>query len=159
MAVVRHRFGPQFLIRVAVDSATAIQAGDLLFLDSGEAKPAAAETWDTDLATTQANFNNHFLGIAQADHEAGSGDLSDFPVDISPMAVYEMDCESEEHEVGDLLAPAKAAGNALVSSTLKKAGSAAAGCGRCVRRNPVARDRVYVRFQSAYWGVNDAGRQ
>jgi hypothetical protein len=159
MAIMRHRYGAQFLVHVAVDSATAISAGDLLFLDTDDAKPASSETWNTDLATTQANFTNHFLGIAQADHEAGSGAVTDFPVDISPMATYELDCDSETHEVGDLLGVAKATGNALLPAKLKKASAAAGACCRCTRRDPTAATRVYVRMQSAYWGINDATRQ
>lgn len=158
MAVSRHRFGPQFIVHVAVNAATAIQAGDAVFLDTDDAKPAAAETWSTDLATTQANFVNHFLGIAQADHPANSGATTDFPIDISPLAVYEMDCASETHEVGDTLGLDKASGNALLSNVLEKA-VAASGCFRCVRRNPAARDKVYVRMQSAYWGHNAAAAQ
>jgi hypothetical protein len=158
MAVARHRYGPQFLVHVAVDSATAISAGDFLFLDTDDAKPAADFAWDTDLATTQAAFVNKFLGIAQADHPANSGAVSNFPVDISPLAVYELDCASQTHEVGDTLGPDKASGNALVSAVVKKA-VAASSCFRAARRNPAARERVYARMQSAYWGVNDAGRQ
>lgn len=158
MTQLRHRYGPQFLVHVAVDSGTEISAGDLLFLDTDDAKPAGSFTWTTDLATTQANFANQFLGVAMADHPAGSGAVVRFPVDISPLAVYEMDCTSQTHEVGDTLGPKKAAGNALLAGTLEKA-VAASSCGRCVRRNPSAQDKVYVRFQSAYWGVNDAARQ
>ncbi len=158
MAVLRHRYGPQFVVRAAVDSATEIQAGDLLYLDTDDVKPASSETWSTDLATTQANFTNHFMGIAQADHQAGSGAVADFPVDISPHSVYELDCDSELHELGDTLGAAKATGNALLAAKAKKA-VAASSCLRCVRRDVEAKDRVYVRMQSAYWGINDATRQ
>lgn len=158
MAALRHRYGTQILAHLAVDSATAIEAGDLLFLDTDDAKPASSEAWNTDLATTQANFTNHFLGIAMADHEAGSGAVKHFPVDISPSSVYEMDCESETHEFGDMLGVAKDTGNALLPAKLKKA-VAASSCFRCIRRDPSAATRVYVRMQSAYWGVNDATRQ
>ena len=155
----RHRFGQQFIIRVAVDSSTEIAMGDMLFLDTDDAKPAASETWNTDQPTTAGAFNNHFLGIAQADHAAGSGAVTDFPIDISPLAVYEMDCDSETHEVGDMLTPPKATGNALLSAKLKKTATAAAACARCVRRDATAQTRVLARFQSAYWGINDAGKQ
>ena len=105
---MRHRYGQQCMVRVAVDSATAIAMGDLVYLDTDDAKPASSETWSSDLATTQANFNNHFLGIAQADHAANSGAVLDFPVDISPTSVYEMVCDSETHEISDMLDPIKA---------------------------------------------------
>lgn len=155
---MRHRYGQQMIIRVAVDSATEISMGDLVYLDTDDAKPAGSETWNTDLATTQSNFTNHFLGIAQADHAANSGAVLDFPVDISPMSIYEMDCDEETHEVGDLFGPVKATGNALLPAKLKKS-AAASSCARCMRRDPVAQDRVLVHFQSAYWGINDATKQ
>ena len=156
---MRHRYGQQSIIRAAVDSATAIVMGDLVYLDTDDVKPASSQAWDTDLATTQTNFVNHFLGIALADHPAGSGNVLDFPVDISPESVYEMDCNEEAHEIGDLLTPIKATGNALVANTVKKTTTAAVGCARCTRRDPVASTTVMVRIQSAYWGVNDAARQ
>lgn len=156
---MRHRYGQQLIVRVAVDSATSIKMGDLLLLDTDDAKPASAETWSSDLATTLANFNNHFLGIAQADHDANTGIQLDFPVDISPLAVYEMDCEGETHEIGDYITASKAAGNALLANQVKKTTTSNQGCGRCVRRDASSSTRVMVRFQSAYWGVNDATRQ
>src|SRR5882762_1630337 len=100
---MRHRYGQQVMMRGAVDSATEIAMGDLVYLDTDDIKPAGSEAWSTDLAGTQTNFVNHFLGIALADHPAGSGIVLDFPVDISPLAVYEMDCYEETHELGDML--------------------------------------------------------
>ncbi len=156
---MRHRYGLQAIIRGAVDSATEIAMGDLVYLDTDDIKPAGSETWSSDLSTTQSNFVNHFLGIALADHAAGSGIQLDFPVDISPCSVYEMDCTEETHELGDMLTPIKATGNGLVANKLKKTASASGACARCMRRDPTALGRVLVRFQSAYWGVNDATRQ
>jgi hypothetical protein len=158
MAVARHRYGHQFIIQAAVDSATAINAGDAVYLDTDDVKPASSQTWDTNLATTQAALVDHFLGIALADHAANSGAVTDFPVDISPLSVYEMDCASETHEIGDPLGMDKASGNALLPSTLEKAVAASSNF-RCVRRDASASTVVYVRMQSAYWGQNAAGSQ
>jgi len=158
MSVARHRYGPQFVVHVAVDSATAIKAGDALYLDTDDAKPAGSFAWGTDLAATQASFTNVFLGIALADHPANSGAVTNFPVDISPLSVYELTCTAQTHEVGDTLGMKKAAGNALLADAVEKA-MAASSCFRCVRRNAAAKDKVYVRMQSAYWGINDATRQ
>ncbi len=156
MSVARHRFGPQFVVHVAVASETAIRAGDALYLHEGEARPASSFTWDDNLAATRASFNDQFLGIALADHPADSGDESLFPVDISPLAVYEMDCVVEPHEVGATLGPRQGDGETLDPSTLEVA--AAAGSSDF---KPIAlhKPTVYVRMQSAYWGVNDAARQ
>lgn len=149
---MRHRYGQQMIVRVVVDSATEIEAGDLLFLDTDDAKPAAAEPWDTNVTATRINFRRHFLGIAQADHLAGSGVVLDFPVDISPLSVYEMNCEEEHHEIGD---PLTVAATAALSSKLLVKTNSRLSIARCVRRDPTAKSRVMVRFQSAYWGHND----
>lgn len=139
MAVARHRYGPQVVVRVAVDSATAINAGDAVFLDVDDAKPASSEPWSMDLATTQANFVNHFLGIAQADHPANSGAVTDFPVDISPLAVYEMDCASQTHEVGDTLGMDQAAGTSCPAPWKRPWPPAAASAASAATPRPLLR--------------------
>ncbi len=48
--------------------------------------------------------------------------------------------------------------HALLAAAVEKA-AAASSCFRCVRRNAATSDKVYVRMQSAFWGVNDAARQ
>lgn len=150
---VRHRLIQYY----AVDAGAIITAGDLVWLNTDDVKAASDFVWDTNLATTQAEFVNLFVGVALDDHPAGTG-VVNFPVDISPMSIYEYACTSEAHENGDTMGPAKAAGNALLNQTLAKA-VAASACARCVKRDASADTRTIVRLQSAFAGNNAAGAQ
>lgn len=148
------------IVYVAVDDTTTINEGDFLFLDTDDAKPASDFTWGSDLATTQATFVNQFLGIAKSSHASGDGAVTDFPVDISPFSVITVNCDEETHEIGDKLTLAKTFGvNSITSNHLKKTSIPTVTCARCVERNAVANTTVRVIIQSAYWGINDAGRQ
>src|SRR4051794_10745466 len=100
---LRFRSGQVELHKVRVDSATVIEAGDLVWLDTDDVKPAAAFTWTTDLATTQGNFAAVFLGVAH--QSSAAGETVDISVDLSPLSVYEFVVESGTFEVGGLLGP------------------------------------------------------
>jgi hypothetical protein len=145
------------LVAANVLAAQAVAVGDMLWLDTSAAEPAADFTWDTNLATTQASFVNAFLGIA-VEAKAVTGSNQRVLVDISPFSTYYMTCTSETHEIGDTLGPKKASGNALVTTALVKS-TAASSNARCVSRDASASTKVLVRFQSAYWGHNAAGSQ
>lgn len=82
---LRYRHGDVQLRRLRVDSATVIEAGDLVWLDSDDVKPASDFTWDTNLATTQAAFAAAFVGVAHTPSAAGETD--DVAVDVSPHSV------------------------------------------------------------------------
>jgi hypothetical protein len=103
MNKLRFRSGQVQLVKVRVDAATVIEAGDLVWLDTDDAKPASAFAWTTNLATTQGNFAAKFLGVA---HQASAaGDDSPISVDISPLSVYEMDVSPATYELGATLGP------------------------------------------------------
>lgn len=100
---LRFRSGQVQLHKLRVNSATVIEAGDLLFLDTDDVKPASDFVWDTNLATTQAAFTAVFVGVAH--QQSASGDTDDVSVDLSPHSVYEFDVAASTYEVGDPLAP------------------------------------------------------
>jgi hypothetical protein len=93
----------------AVDSATVIEVGDMLWLDTDDVKPASDFTWDTSIAVTQRAFAPKFVGIAQ--DRSRAGDTEDVQVNMA--GIHEMTCASATFELEDYLAPAKASGNAL----------------------------------------------
>lgn len=100
---LRFRSGQVQLQRLRVDSGTVIEAGDLVYLDTDDVKPASDFSWNTDLATTQAAFAAVFLGVAQ--QQSAAGETDDISVDLSPVSVYEFDANSATYEVGDPLGP------------------------------------------------------
>ena len=71
-----------------VDTATVIEIGDLLFYDGSddEVKPLSDFTWDTNLATTQANLKGSFAGVAMS--RSRSGDTDDVRVAIKGIADF-----------------------------------------------------------------------
>ncbi len=108
--VQRHRKFDADLIELPVASATVIEQGDMVAWDSSNnvAYPASSETWDTNLATTQANFADNFVGVA---HRASpSGETT---VLVATRGLHEFTCASANFDPGDTVGPAKATGNAL----------------------------------------------
>ncbi|WP_013627525.1 capsid cement protein [Rubinisphaera brasiliensis] len=144
---LRFRSGQVQLQRVRVDSETVIEAGDLVFLDGDDAKPAADFTWDTDLATTQAGFAAVFLGVAHQPSPAGEAEP--ISVDVSPFSVYEFDVAASTYEVGDLLGP-DSVGTALQSQQCEAVASSGLAIGRAVEYRATSSLRLRVSFASAF---------
>lgn len=86
-------------IRMPVDSAQVIEAGDAVFNNTDDARPASAFTWDTNLAITGANFAAKFLGVASEASPAGATKQ----ITIRRRGVFEFDCASATFEQGDLV--------------------------------------------------------
>jgi len=102
-----HISGPRRLRKRSVGSSVVFSRGDMLFLVDtiGNVNDAAAFTWNTDLATTQADFANVFCGIAW--ESTADGETEDVSVDESPDAVYEFNCQSATYYPQHSLGPAK----------------------------------------------------
>jgi hypothetical protein len=115
---LRFRSGQVQLRKVRVDADTVIEAGDLVWFDTNDAKPAADFAWNTNLATTQAAFAAVFLGVAHQPSYAGS--TEPISVDVSPSSVYEFQVAQAAYEVGQPLGP-DANGSALMSQQLEAA--------------------------------------
>ena len=142
-----HRNGQQTLRSYPVASATVIAIGDMVWSNSGEVKPAADYTWDTNLATTQGTFAAAFVGIART--ASAAGETTNVQGDVSPEAVYEMDQASATIDIGTPVGPAKASGNALENQ--KVVASTGTSCiGRAAADYQSATTRVRVTLASAY---------
>lgn len=77
-------------------------------ITAGTPYPASEQPWNTDLATTQADFNAKFLGVAQSQVNANN------PLPrLNTAGVHEFDCAAATFNVGDLVGPAKQSGNLL----------------------------------------------
>lgn len=143
---LRFRSGQVNLVRVPVDSATIIEAGDLVWLDSGQAKPASDFTWTVNLATTQALFAAAFLGIAQ--EPSPEGESTPISVDISPSSVYEFDAASASYALGATLGPDESS-STLMDQQLEAA-TAVNSIARTVEKSDGTVTKVRVSFASAY---------
>jgi hypothetical protein len=143
---LRFRSGQVQLHKLRVDSGTLIEAGDLVFLDTDDVKPAVDFPWDTDLATTQGDFAAVFLGVAH--EQSADGETADVSVDLSPLSVYEFDVNSATYEVGGLLGPDENS-SALMSQQLETA-IANASIARAAEYKAAASTTLRVTFASAY---------
>ncbi|WP_459555404.1 hypothetical protein [Lacunimicrobium album] len=144
---VRFRSGAVELRKVRVDAGTVIEAGDLVWLDTDDAKPASAFTWTTNLATTQGNFTAKFLGVAH--QPSAAGETEPISVDVSPMSIYEFDVASAAYEVGGLLGPDEGT-SLLMNQQLETVSSAANAIARSVEYRGSGHTKLRVQFASAF---------
>lgn len=144
---LRFRSGQVHLHKLRVNSATVLEAGDLVYLDTDDVKPASDFPWDTDLATTQEAFAASFLGIAH--QQSADGDTGDVSVDLSPSAVYEFDVNPAAYEVGDVLGPDENA-SSLMSQQLEAVASGTQGIARAAEYKGSSASLLRVTFASAY---------
>ena len=144
---LRFRSGITQLQKVRVDADTVIEAGDLVWLDDDDAKPASDFTWTTNLATTQSNFAAVFLGVAH--QQSAAGDTTPISVDVSPLSVYEFDANAAAYEVGDVLAPDESSSH-LMNQQLEAVASGGLGIARAAEYKPASSTTLRVTFASAF---------
>jgi hypothetical protein len=129
-----------------VDSATVIEIGDLLYLDTDDAKPASAQADQGSESSNQQMFHDSFAGVAM--HASRSGDTQ--PIRVATTGVFEFDCVSTTLEVGDMLgADENVAGTALLNGTVVEVSGVANAVGRCAKRLNPAGTHVLVDIVSA----------
>jgi hypothetical protein len=144
---LRFRSGQVELHKVRVDSATEIDAGDLVYLDGDDVKPASAFPFTTDLATTRGNFAAVFLGVAHQPSAAGQTDP--LSIDLSPLSVYEFNVDPGTFELGDKLA-CDGSSDGLESQQLQKVTNAAHAIARAAEYKATTSPLLRVQFASAF---------
>jgi hypothetical protein len=145
---MRWRYGDTNPVVLPVDSATVIEIGDLVWLDTDDAKPASASTYGANLAAAQETFHDKFAGVAMQQSRAGDAD----PVRVATTGVFEYDCASATFEVGARIGvDANAGATALLNQQV--IGTAAANpelsIGTCAKRVATADIKVLVDIVSA----------
>lgn len=145
---LRFRSGQVQLHKLQVDSGTVIEAGDLVYLDTDDVKPAKDFTWTTDLATTQAAFADVFLGVAH--EQSAVGDTADISVDLSPLAIYEFNVNSAAYEVGDELGPDEAS-TKLMNQQLEAVSTGTRALARSAEHKPSGATLLRVNLASAFY--------
>ena len=101
---MRWRYGDTSPVVLAVDSATVIEIGDLVYLDTDDAKPASAQADQLSEADNQSLFVSKFAGVAM--QRSRSGDTT--PIRVATTGVFEFDCTAATFEVGNLIGPHEA---------------------------------------------------
>jgi hypothetical protein len=142
---MRWRYGDTNPVVAAVDAATVIEIGDLLYQETDDVRPAAAQA---DMGTETGNqdvFAHKFLGVAM--QRSRTGETA--PVRVATTGVFEFDCPSGTFELGDLVAAEEnAGGTALLNQQVGKAIAAKYAIGRIAKREPSARTSVLVDIRS-----------
>jgi hypothetical protein len=142
---MRWRYGDTNPVVAAVDTATVIDIGDLLWLDTDDAKPASAQTDQGSETANQEAFAEKFLGVAM--QRSRSGDTA--PVRVATTGVFEFDCPSGTFELGDLVgADENAAGDALLNQQVAKVAASKYAIARVAKREPSASTGLLVDIRS-----------
>jgi hypothetical protein len=143
---MRWRYGETNPVMIPVDSATVIEIGDLLYLDTDDAKPASSQADQLTETANQQLFHDVFAGVAM--QASPSGETQ--PIRVATTGVFEFDCLSATLEVGDLMAPDEhSGGTSLLNQTVVKVSGANAAIGRCAKRVNPAGTRVLVDIVSS----------
>lgn len=122
--------GQKPVVSAAVATAVLISIGDLVEATSGVPKPAADHTWNTNIATTQEEFHDLFLGVAM--QKSIAGDVN--PIRVATEGIFEFDCASANFEVGDLVGTAKQTGNGIETQKVVAVATANLAVGRVAKR-------------------------
>jgi hypothetical protein len=97
---MRWRYGDKNPVDSAVDSATVIEIGDLVWQDVDDVKPASMiPKWEKGPEGRQKRFADVFLGVAMQRSRSGDTD----PVRVATTGVFEFDCPSGTFELGDMM--------------------------------------------------------
>jgi len=142
---MRWRYGDTNPVMAAVDSATVVEIGDLVFQDTDDAKPASAQADQGSETANQELFAHKFLGVAM--QRSRSGDTA--PIRVATTGVFEFDCPSGTFELGDLVgADENASGDALLNQQVAKVAASKYAIGRVAKRAAAATTSVLVDIRS-----------
>ncbi len=142
---MRWRYGDTNPVIAAVDSATVIEIGDLVWQDVDDAKPAAAQADQGSETANQGLLADKFLGVAMQRSRAGET----LPIRVATTGVFEFDCPASAFELGDLVGTAEnAAGTALLNQQVSKVSAAKYAMGRAARREAAPASSVLVDIRS-----------
>lgn len=140
---MRWRYGDTNPVVAAVDAATEIEIGDLLYQDTDDAKPAASQADQGSEAANQETFAHKFLGVAM--QRSRSGDTA--PIRVATTGVFEFDCPLVACELGDLTGPDHV-NNVLMNQQVMMVTAPWYAIGRVAKRQPEVVRSVLVDIRS-----------
>jgi hypothetical protein len=153
---MRWRYGDTNPVVAAVDAATVIEIGDLVFQSVDDARPAAVQADQGSEAANQELFADYFLGVAM--QKSRSGDSS--PIRVATTGVFEFDCPASSFELGELVGvDENAAGSALCNQQVAKVAASRYAIGRAAKRAAAATSvLVDIRSTVMTGGVEGSSR-
>jgi hypothetical protein len=122
------------VVRLPVDSDTVIEVGDLVHLDTDDAKPASSLADAGIEVANQEAFHDAFAGIAMDPSSAGATS----PIRVATKGRFSYTCPSATFEVGALIgASENQAGDQLLDQQVEGVATANLAIGRVSKRvNP-----------------------
>src|SRR5688500_5688682 len=97
--LMRWRYGETNPVVLAVDTATVIEIGDLIYLETDDARPASQQSDQLTEEANQSLLATKFAGVAM--QRSRNGDTT--PIRVATSGVFEMVCPSTTFEVGALV--------------------------------------------------------
>ena len=142
---MRWRYGESNPVVAAVDSASVIEIGDLVYQDIDDAKPASSQADQLSETANQMLFADNFLGVAMQRSRSGDTD----PIRVATTGVFEFDCPSGTFELGDLVGVDEAAnGTELEDQTVASVTASQYAVARVAKRVATAATSVLVDIRS-----------
>lgn len=138
---MRWRYGDTNPVMLPVDSATVIEIGDLVYMETDDARPASSQADQGTETANQQAFHSKFVGVAM--QSSASGDYRS--IRIATAGVFEYECATSTFEVGDLIGPDEnLGGDGLEDQTVVAVATAGEAIGRCGKRVSSTGTRVLV---------------
>jgi hypothetical protein len=146
---LRWRYGDTRPVVLAVDSATVIEIGDLVYLETDDARPASQQTDQLSEEANQGLLASKFAGVAM--QRSRNGDTT--PIRVATSGVFEMACPSGTFEVGALVGASEAAsGEALEDQQVEGVVRPELAIGLVAKRLATSDTRVLVQVVSRLFG-------
>lgn len=133
------------LLEVAVDAAIEVEAGDLVFLNTDDARPLSSIADQGTEPLNQEYAARRYLGPC-VKGKSGTAAAGTVVIDQDPNAIWKYPCPSTSWEVGDLVGPSENGdGDGLLAQQVEKVTDRALAIGVCVEKSTSA---TSVRFKS-----------
>ena len=132
---MRWRYGDTNPVIAAVDAATVIEIGDLVYQETDDVRPASMQADQGSKTANQELFSNKFLGVAM--QRSRSGETA--PIRVATTGVFEFDCPNTSYELGDMVGvDENSTGDALLNQQVAKVAAAKYAVGRDAKRQSAA---------------------
>ncbi len=142
---MRWRYGDTNPVIAAVDAATVIEIGDLVYQETDDARPASSETVQQTKLASQQLFTSKFLGVAM--QRSRSGETA--PIRVATTGVFEFDCPSGTFELGNMMGVNEnSGGTAMLNQQVASVAQADSAIGRVAKREAAATTSVLVDIRS-----------
>ena len=142
---MRWRYGDTNPVIAAVDAATVIEIGDLVYQETDDVRPASSQADQNTKEANQELFTSKFLGVAMQRSRVGET----APIRVATTGVFELDCPSGTFELGKLMGVNEnAAGTALLNQQAISVAQGNRAIGRVAKREATAAISVLVDVRS-----------